>query len=158
MLSKSLSPNAPIETNAFGGKQSSIPFRFDLLRGIASKAMFKLAGVLEHGAKKFSEDNWHNVSPQEHMNHALTHAFAWLAGEKQDDHVSHFHCRALMFAATLEDSKWATPLGPSVKMADVSDLKKETYGEMLNRHHKESQEFGKVKEVSEKEFFDTIYP
>lgn len=98
--------NETIHVNEFGGKQSSTPFRFDLLRGIAAKAMFKLAGVLDYGARKYADDNWHNVSPQDHLNHALTHAFAWLAGDKKEDHVSHFHCRALMFAATLEDPRW----------------------------------------------------
>ena len=121
--------------------------RFDLFRGIAAKAMFKLSDVLSYGAKKYSPNGWHLVSPQEHLNHALTHAFAWLAGDTGEDHVSHFHCRAMMFAATMEDPRWTQDCLPQ----------KETYGEMLNRHHKEIQEFKKVKEHSEKEFFEEFW-
>jgi len=113
-----LSTDAPITVNENGRKQSYIPFRFDLLRGIAAKVIMKLAGVLKHGSK-YGEDNWHNISPQEHINHAQTHLFAWLSGDDQDDHVSHFVCRAVMFAATLEDPRWKR-IGPGNYVLNAS--------------------------------------
>jgi len=111
-----LSTSAPTTVNENGGKQSYIPFRFDLMRGILATVLLKLAGVLKHGSK-YGEDNWHNISPQEHINHALTHLFSWLQGDDQDDHVSHFVCRASMFAATLEDPRWKR-LGPGNYILD----------------------------------------
>lgn len=107
---KGLSKSEPIVTNEHGGKQSELPYRFDLFQGIAAKALFILAGVLSYGAKKYGDNNWHKISPKEHLNHALVHAFAWLRGDKQDDHAGHFLCRAFMFVAALQDSRWNEPV------------------------------------------------
>lgn len=84
-------PHAPTTTNDRGGSQSLIPVRFDL---IDAKAMFEMAKVLHHGAEKYGEDNWRLISIEEHINHGLMHSFAYLAGDRTDDHLSHWLCRA----------------------------------------------------------------
>lgn len=103
MLKANLGKDAKIVTNKKGGSQSDAPFRFDL---IDSRAMFALAQILDHGAKKYGENNWRKIDCEDHLNRSLIHAYAWLAGDKQDDHLEHFFCRAMMaLAKKLENDK-----------------------------------------------------
>lgn len=90
-ISDIASPDAPTTTNEKGGSQSDIPVRFDL---IDAKAMFEMAKVLDHGARKYGENNWRLISVEDHLNHALMHIFAYLAGDETDEHLSHILCRA----------------------------------------------------------------
>jgi hypothetical protein len=90
-ISDIASPDAPTHTNAKGGRQSLIPVRFDL---IDAKALFEMAKVLHTGAEKYGEDNWRLISIEEHLNHGIMHAYAYLAGDRTDDHLSHYLCRA----------------------------------------------------------------
>jgi 5'-nucleotidase len=58
--------------------------------------------VNENGGKQsYGEWNWRRIPTSDHLNHALTHIFAYLAGDKQDDHIGHALCR-LMFAQSME--------------------------------------------------------
>ena len=86
-------PDAPTVINAAGGKQSGSPYRADLLPALAVLAV---AGVLKHGADRYGADNWRVIPAVDHLNHALVHIFAWLAGDKSDDHLEHAACRVLM--------------------------------------------------------------
>lgn len=90
-ISNIVSPDAPTKTNSYGASQSDIPVRFDL---IDARAMFEMAKVLDHGAKKYGTDNWRGIDIPEHLNHLLMHTFAYLAGDRTDDHLSHIMCRA----------------------------------------------------------------
>ena len=90
--------DAPTVVNERGGKQSNVLYRFDLLD---PQAMFKMTGVLKEGAEKYGEDNWRNISVREHLNHLIIHAYAYLAGDTSDDHLSHIMCRA-MFAQAVD--------------------------------------------------------
>lgn len=90
-------PEAPTVTNENGGKQSKILYRFDLADPIA---MFEMCRVLHEGAEKYGEDNWRNIPVRDHLNHLLIHVYAYLAGDRQDDHLTHALCRA-MFAVAL---------------------------------------------------------
>jgi hypothetical protein len=85
------SPDAPTTTNPQGGSQSLIPVRFDL---IDARAMFEMAKVLHTGAVKYGEDNWRLITVEEHLNHGLMHTFAYLAGDRTDEHLSHLLCRS----------------------------------------------------------------
>ncbi len=85
------SPDAPITVNDRGGSQSHIPVRFDLIDG---KALFEMAKVLDEGARKHGEDNWRLISLEDHLNHLIMHAYAYLAGDRSDEHLSHIMCRA----------------------------------------------------------------
>lgn len=89
-----LGNNAEIETNERGGSQSKAGYRFDL---IDTTAIFGLAEVCKKGAEKYGVDNWRLIGRREHVNHAIIHLYAWLAGDKQEKHLEHAFTR-IMFA------------------------------------------------------------
>lgn len=84
--------DAPVTVNAAGGKQSHCPYRVDLF---PPRAALAVSAVLKHGADKYGENNWHLITVGENLNHALTHIFAFLAGDGSDDHLEHAACRVL---------------------------------------------------------------
>lgn len=88
-----LSPDAPTTINSKGGKQSDTGVRMDL---IPPKALFRVASILKYGAEKYGEKNWHKIETESHLNHALVHLYAFLAGDTQDDHLGHACCRLQM--------------------------------------------------------------
>ena len=98
VVAKIAGPEAPTRFNAKGGGQSDLPARFDLVDG---KAMFAMAQVLDEGAKKYGADNWRLIDVDDHLNHLIMHAYAYLSGDRSDGHLSHIMCRA-MFAAAVE--------------------------------------------------------
>jgi hypothetical protein len=93
-----MGPETPLTFNERGHGQSDIPYRFDLFD---AHAMFKMAQVLHTGAVKYGENNWRGISIEDHLNHLIAHAYAFLAGDTSDDHLSHVMCRA-MFAQGVE--------------------------------------------------------
>lgn len=80
-------------TNENGGKQSKLEYRFDL---IDAKALFAVARVMHEGAQKYEKDNWRKIDVNDHLNHAISHIYAYLAGDEQDDHLEHAATRLLM--------------------------------------------------------------
>lgn len=94
--------DTPIVTNEKGGKQAQCDYAFHL---IPPEAMFALAKVFAEGAKKYSRDNWRLISPEEHYDHLQMHLNAWLAGDKQDEHLEHALARCFMLHATAKDNK-----------------------------------------------------
>jgi hypothetical protein len=90
-ISRTVSPDAPTTVNEKGGAQSDVDVRFDL---IDARAMFEMAKVLDHGAKKYGANNWRKIDIEDHLNHLLMHTYAYLAGDETDDHLSHILCRA----------------------------------------------------------------
>jgi hypothetical protein len=88
-----LSPDAPITENESGGQQSTIEGRFDLIPPVA---MFELAKIMEYGARRYAPNNWRKIPIDDHVNHALSHLFAYLAGDRQDDHLGHALARMAM--------------------------------------------------------------
>ena len=84
--------DALIEENELGGRQSNSGYRFDL---IDPKALFATAKVLKEGFDKYGDDNWRKIPTRDHLNHLLVHAYAYLAGDRQDEHLSHAVCRAI---------------------------------------------------------------
>jgi hypothetical protein len=93
-----LGPDQPIIIDENGAGQSDIPYRMDLLD---AQALLAAAKVLHNGAKKYGAGNWRDLPIRDHLNHLLTHTYAYLAGDGQDDHLSHVLCRA-MFALGCE--------------------------------------------------------
>lgn len=91
--------DAEVTINENGGKQSKSPFRFDL---VPPEAMFKLAEVLAYGASRYTPNNWRLIPRNEHLNHAMTHIFAYMQGDTQDDHLGHALTRMVMAASVLE--------------------------------------------------------
>lgn len=105
-----VSPDAPTTTNERGGSQSDIPVRFDL---IDAKALFEMAKVLDHGARKYGADNWRLIEIKDHLNHALMHIYAWLAGDRTDDHLSHALCRiTFALGVSLQGEDYQPPTKP----------------------------------------------
>jgi hypothetical protein len=86
-----LSPDAEIETNEYGGKQSRADVHFHTLD---AKVMLDLGRLAAYGDNRYGVHNWHRIPPEEHVNHAIVHLFAWLAGDVQDDHLLHAMWRA----------------------------------------------------------------
>lgn len=93
--------DAPTVTNERGAKQSKVLYRFDLLDPVA---MFEMTKVLAEGAVKYGDDNWRGVDIKDHLNHLIIHAYAYLAGDQSDEHLSHIMCRAMFAqAVALQD-------------------------------------------------------
>jgi hypothetical protein len=90
-------------TNEKGGKQSRLDYRFDL---IDARVMFELAKVMHEGAQQYEVDNWRKISIDEHINHAFAHLWAYMAGDEQDEHLSHAHTRTMMaLAVSMQERK-----------------------------------------------------
>lgn len=87
-------PGAAVVTDAVtGAKQSSVRHRCDLLPPLAT---LHVAGILHDGSLKYGDWNWFKIPMSEHINHALIHIFAFLAGDTSDDHLGHAACRMIM--------------------------------------------------------------
>lgn len=93
-----MGPDAEMTVNENGGRQSKLPYRFDL---IDPATLFALANICATGAEKYGEWNWRRIGVNDNLNHALCHIFAYLAGDGQDDHLEHALCR-VMFALSLK--------------------------------------------------------
>ena len=89
---KGVSPDAPVITNEKGAKQSDSPYRLDL---VDPKALLAIGAVLKEGATKYGEDNWRGIDLNDHINHALVHIYAYLAGDNSDDHIEHATTRMI---------------------------------------------------------------
>lgn len=100
-------PDAPMTTNEKGGNQSHIPVRFDLIDG---KAMFAMAAVLHTGAEKYGVNNWRLIDVDSHLNHLIMHVYAYLSGDRSDDHLSHILCRSMFAqAVAITDAEESKP-------------------------------------------------
>jgi len=73
----------PIITNDQGGSQSDSPYCWIDLSPLAMLAIAKRSGM---GRKKYGAGNWWKIHWQEHLDHGITHIYAWLAGDKTDNH------------------------------------------------------------------------
>lgn len=89
-----------IVTNEFGGKQSRVAARFDL---IPAETLQQVALVLGRGAEKYGVDNWKLITVDEHLNHALNHVNLFMLNDNGgEDHLVHAIVR-LMFAYYVDD-------------------------------------------------------
>lgn len=62
--------------------------------------VINIAKILQYGAERYKPNNWRLIPQEEHINHALVHIIAHLAGDTQDDHLNHALCRLMMAKAT----------------------------------------------------------
>lgn len=99
---KGVSPDAKTVTNERGGQQSESLYAFHL---IDSGALLALAEIMQKGASKYKRDNWRKIPSEEHFNHMLIHYYAYLAGDRTDDHLAHFFTRAMMVYATAKEEE-----------------------------------------------------
>lgn len=104
-IAEAASPDSETVTNEKGAKQSKVGARFDLIDG---PAIFEMAAVLHTGAEKYGVDNWRGIDVDSHLNHLIMHAYAYLSGNRDDDHLSHVMCRAMFAqAVALTDEQLA---------------------------------------------------
>ena len=62
----------------------------------------EFCGITHDGPKL--NRNYKKIPPEEHVNHAIQHLFAYLAGDESDDHLSHAILRA-MFAYEVDHER-----------------------------------------------------
>lgn len=80
------------------GQQSHLDARFDLIPPTALKTV---AEVLGEGEAKYPTidgvPNWHYITTNDHLNHALAHVYAYLSGaDTGEDDLSHAATRLLL--------------------------------------------------------------
>lgn len=97
-----------IEVNAKGGAGSRVP----MIELVDARAIREIAEVFTYGATKYQPGNWKAVSVEEHLRHAILHAYSYLEhaqqyrdGKPSLEELSHFACRAVMaLAVHLQDA------------------------------------------------------
>jgi hypothetical protein len=104
------------------------PARYDLISPIGLRA---LAETYAEGAEKFGHFNWENGMPAADMlNHALTHIYNFLGGDRSEPHLAHAAWNLLGAIHSLE--KWPElnepwmrgpncEVPPIAKVADKTD-------------------------------------
>lgn len=77
--------------------------------------VINIAKILQYGADRYAPNNWRLIPQESHINHALVHIIAHLAGDTQDDHINHALCRLMMAKSTKTSEGFA--YGAYVKKA-----------------------------------------
>ena len=90
-----LDDKQPIETTKTGGKQHHRPYR---MQALMPKAILEIGKIryVAHEEYGYDDDNYKGIDKMDHIGRALTHIFAYLAGDTQNQHLSHAACRLLM--------------------------------------------------------------
>ena len=102
-MANDLGNSVDIETNEAGGKQHHRPYR---MQAIPPKAALALGRVRYIGFNElgYSDENYKQIGLEEHIGRALTHLFAYLDGDRSNDHLSHALCR-IAFAVQMDEEQ-----------------------------------------------------
>lgn len=76
-----------VRSPTVAGETGKHPARYDLLNPIV---MRRMAETMGEGAIKYGDHNWwKGMSEKVLLNHGLAHIFAWMKGDRTEDHLSH---------------------------------------------------------------------
>ena len=89
------------------GVEFSLQMAMDSLNSEEIQQVINIAKILQYGADRYAPNNWRLIPEEEHINHALIHIVAHIAGDRQDDHINHALCRLMMAYATKPSDKFA---------------------------------------------------
>ena len=89
------------------GVEFSLQMAMDSLNSEEIQQVINIAKILQYGADRYAPNNWRLIPEEEHINHALIHIIAHIAGDRQDDHINHALCRLMMAYATKPSEKFA---------------------------------------------------
>lgn len=105
-----LDQNQPIVANETGGKQHFRPYRMQAIppKAIMEVGKVRWEAVNVHG---YDDDNYKDIPCDEHLGRALTHIYAYLSGDRSNDHLSHASCRLLMALELFLEQQEATSEG-----------------------------------------------
>lgn len=101
--------DAKVENNVFDtGAQRSKDvegYRFDL---ISYPALRVIAKVLHEGAQKYDAFNWEMGMPiNDILIHAINHIYAFLDGDRSEDHLGHAFCNMMFAVHGMQDDKFS---------------------------------------------------
>jgi hypothetical protein len=87
-------------TYASGAKRTALGARWDLLSPVG---LHRAAKAAEEGVKKYGEYNHERgLAVNVYLNHLIAHAYAYLSGDRSEDHLGHMAWNAL-FACQSEE-------------------------------------------------------
>lgn len=84
--------------NAAGGTQAAIPYTFTA--SFPHGGLLEVAKVIHKGLRRYQADNWRLIPQNDHIDHALTHVFLFLLGDRSEPHLGHAATRILFALET----------------------------------------------------------